>query len=203
MKTIKFKKWIITAIVSIIMTVIFAIIAVIVGGTSMLYGMGNMMSSDLTSYNIGVSYPDFLDGFSNCSSITITGDENGNQSVESNCQFSTGMMNNNNMMNSNIEDTAGQDLTTYFDGQIIETKNNLNAILDQISVYVTNNGYTTNKDLKEIADVSADYADNLIELNPIGDDYKNDEDQVDYFERTQLNNQDLENYIYLYLQDSL
>lgn len=201
MKTVKFKKWIIIAIVSFIMTFIFAIIAVVSGGTSMLHGMGNM-----TARNVAIStqLPDFIENFvSDCNQITYIDDGNGNTSVETDCDWNSGMMNGNRMMNGDSEDILQAELKTYFAGQTITTLADLNSILDQISIYATTNNYTSHRYLKEIADESADLADDLIELNPLSDDAKNDEDQVDFFERTELNNQDLDNYIYLYLQDSL
>lgn len=76
----------------------------------------------------------------------------------------------------------------------IETKAQLDAYLQQIANELS--GQTLSASYKEnLLDVVEDTVDNYFEITPVPADGLGDDDYGDYFERNQLNNQDISDYI--------
>ncbi len=204
MKTIKFKKWIITAIVSFILAITFLIISVIFGGSAFLNSIemtgSEFETSVRNSINSGTNpFQDIIDGKfelnTGCinGSVTIT-DGNLQSTFTEECNQPNEVLSS--IDTSNQEFTTNRqlinsELSALMTGDIFESKETLDNYLDNVIKYAENNNFDESRIIHETTDLIDDAFDTL----------ESSEEEI--FEQKYLDNKDIDDYVKQYLSQQL
>lgn len=218
MKKIKFKKWIITAITSFALAIMFLIIGIVMGGSSILT-------------NFAISTPNFehyiIDGIEQSGILTDTNEfynqSRSNENFDKEVSVSTSNDTDNGCVTTKTI-TINGDTKTYTNDcdDDFETtdqytqfadltkqysfysNDDLDNYLDEVITLMNSNNIGISGDSGEdFMDAIVDLIDAQMLSATIPEDAKNNEDFKDYFERTQLSNVDIDQYVESYLAKNL
>lgn len=204
MKQPKFKVWIISTIV----TFVLSIILFTAGSGQFLISGGNSFFDMVAQIEAGtLSEDDFTNEFLNNLGVdqseidTIIGTTDGSNNNSSN---STSSSSNQSLTEDQLETQIRNQVPTIVSNVTITTKSELDTYLSSVLTFAKDNDYTSSiKTQEEFIDEVNNYIEDYILINnSTPSDLKVDEDMDEYFERTQLNNQDLEDYITKYFADN-
>ncbi len=208
---ITFKKWIIVMIISFGFTLLFAILGVAFSGISFITQIDQLAATNF-AHNINEIFTEeglYIDasGADDCENFTL---KMGNHTlVEVNCdaQMENSMMDSthseDNMMSNDMmstTDLSEEEIEDYINGVVntvsISTKSDLDTLLVTISIYGENNNlFESNKAKNYVVDSTEEAVENKLKNNEFVNQNTKDEDFKEYFERTELSNQDVEDYI--------
>lgn len=216
MKKIKFKKWIITAITSFALAIMFLIIGIVMGGSSI-----------LTSFAISPNFEHYIiEGIEQSGILTDADgrDNNSNSGNNFNKEVSVSTNDTDNGCVTTKTITINGDKRTYTndcDGDFEATdqyiqfadltkqysfysSDDLDNYLDEVVAVMNSNNIEISGDSGEdFIDAIVDLIDVQMLSSTIPEDAKNNEDFEDYFERTELNNNDIDQYVESYLQKKI
>lgn len=236
MKPIKFKKWVIAAIVSAIIGIGLFIFGVVLGGASLVTSLATIepqiesyIYEGLNEANGAVTVEKTITTDGNTTEVTtdtantdtttndttstdgsttkeVTIEKSTNNSTGNNC--STTVTVNGNTYSDECDDfeyTDSYDLfITLTDGYTFNTKADLdNYLADVVSVVNDNNLSFTGEMREDFVDELVDLVERQMVYSTIPSDARADEDFEDYFERTQLSNVDIDQYMESYLAKNL
>lgn len=185
MKTVKFKKWVITAIVSFIATIVLLILSVVVGGTSLLHSISRMDS--IMATNTMHNMADIMHLDSDCFSGSITIEDG---KLESDFNEECNEVYNTSSFNSERQ-TIRNDLEQIDSSNITMNKKNLNTYLNSVTDYAQSVSYTQSRIIEEAVRIVEDTFDTL-----------SDADQEAY-ENQYLDGSDVDDYAEQYLKQIL
>lgn len=196
MKIIKFKKWIIFSCVTLVLTILFLIFAVISSGSAFVSLLENTF---IPSVAFNLDSDEMRTGLARV--------------LNNDYYFDSDASNDNDHCFTNRDDfevdfsynhDIDADISNLLSSLEFTTKDQLNTGLDTIIEYINDNDYSSDKHkLESIIDYASDYITDAIEQTPVSGSNQHNEDNDEYFERTQLEGTDLDNYITQYIQNEL
>lgn len=191
MKQPKFKVWVISSIaiftIGIILIFIGSFQMVATGGETFTNVVSKWETENYTDEQI---LNDILSGFGMSESEIDSAIDDYNAQVDNTA----------NLTEDQLETQIRNEIPTISTTTTITTKAELDAYLEVAVSYAIEHDYTNTASAQAefIDELDTYISDSILIKNPTPSDLKVDEDMDEYFERTQLSNQDLEDYITSY-----
>ncbi len=205
MKTVKFKKWIITAVVSFIATILLLIISVIVGGFSMVHSISRMDSimANNTMHNMA-DMMNFGDDFNVSVDFEYTGGFGCNETVSINDQDFNVYNSSCDDIDDSFENMIDTEVKAIITDNQITTKKQLDLVLKQVSDFISTNNLAYDQ---AVVDTVIDSVDDSIETKfdntPLTKQMGNHSDFKDYFQSKCINGDEINTYIETYINSNI
>lgn len=205
MKTVKFKKWVITAIVSFIATIVLLIISVVVGGASLVHSISRMDSIMATNTMHNMADIMNIDDNSNFNfDFEYSGGFGCDESVSINNQSYDVYNAECDDLNDELELLIENEITQITKDTTITNKQQLNMSLQAVTNFLNNNNLSQDQVIVDnVIDLTSDSIESKFDNTPLTKQMGNHSDFKDYFETKYLDGDSIDNYMTTYINTNI